>query len=223
MLHPTFFAMALACVLFQGVAGQEIKQEAPKPSQPKLAAELVEMGIADQKYRTILQEALINSSKAQAGDPTAKVDPDLDIADLNEKQAKMDRLNQERLEVIIQEFGWPGKKLVGADASEAAFMIVQHSDLPYQEKYLSLLKEAAKVGDLRASNVALLEDRVLMRQGKKQIYGTQLFSNDSTGGKLVLAPIEEEERVDERRKQVGLPPLREYLKNFGIDYQPKKP
>jgi hypothetical protein len=37
---------------------------------------------------------------------------------------------------------------------------------------------------------------------------------------LVLEPIEDEEHVDRRRAAVGLMPLKEYLKHFGIEYQP---
>ena len=68
----------------------------------------------------------------------------------------------------------------------------------------------------------MLEDRILVRNGKKQVYGTQLHSGPDTGGKLVLAPIEDEEHVDKRRASVGLMPLKEYLKHFGIEYTPPK-
>jgi hypothetical protein len=38
--------------------------------------------------------------------------------------------------------------------------------------------------------------------------------------KLELWPIEDEERVDARRASVGLGPLAEYLKHFGLEYKP---
>jgi len=66
-----------------------------------------------------------------------------------------------------------------------------------------------------------LEDRILMREGKKQIYGTQLHSGPKTNGKLELYPIDDEEHVDERRAIVGLQPLAEYLKQFGMEHKPK--
>lgn len=102
----------------------------------------------------------------------------------------------------------------------AAFLILQHSELPTQEKYLAMFKEAAKSGEARKAEPAMLEDRVLMRQGKKQIYGTQLQSNAESKGKLFVFPIDDELHVDERRSGVGLPPLKEYLKHFGLEYEP---
>ncbi len=78
-----------------------------------------------------------------------------------------------------------------------------------------------KKGEIDASNVALLEDRILVREGKEQIYGTQLKTNERTG-KLELSPIKDEENVDKRRQAVGLPPIAEYLKTFGLQYVPPR-
>jgi hypothetical protein len=41
---------------------------------------------------------------------------------------------------------------------------------------------------------------------------------------LQLEPIEDESNVDERRAKMGLGPLADYLKRFGIEYRkPTKP
>ena len=58
---------------------------------------------------------------------------------------------------------------------------LQHADYAYQKKYYPSVKEAERKKEIDASNVALLEDRILMREGKKQIYGTQLTWNEKTG------------------------------------------
>jgi hypothetical protein len=58
-----------------------------------------------------------------------------------------------------------------------------------------------------------------MREGKKQIYGSQLQQNDK--GAWEFYPIEDEPNVDKRRQAVGLPPLSEYAKQFGFEYHPK--
>jgi hypothetical protein len=83
------------------------------------------------------------------------------------------------------------------------------------------MREAAAKGELAKANLALLEDRVLVRQGKSQIYGSQLRNNPDTK-KMEFYPIEDEAHVDERRSTVGLGPLTEYAKLFGLDYTPKK-
>jgi len=68
----------------------------------------------------------------------------------------------------------------------------------------------------------MLGDRGVVRKGQKQIYGTQVHSGPDTGGKMVLDPIEDEEHVDARRGSVGLMPLKEYLKHFGMEYHPPR-
>jgi Family of unknown function (DUF6624) len=65
--------------------------------------------------------------------------------------------------------------------------------------------------------VALLQDRVLVGEGKPQIYGTQLRWS-ATPGPPVLDSIADEACVDVRRAAVGLDPLAVYLKMLGVSY-----
>ena len=179
-----------------------------------LEAELLKMGADDQKYRGVIDAEAIKMSSTGA----AKASDEFVAA--VKSQNEIDARNIARLEEIIRQYGWPGKSLVGEAAGNAAFLILQHGDLTRQEKYLPLLKKAARKGDARPADAAMLEDRVLVRRGKRQLYGTQVRFGPDTGGKMVLEPIEDEEHVDARRASVGLMPLREYLKHFGIEYQP---
>ena len=181
-----------------------------------LQKELIKMGREDQSYRAKWQEQMIKMS------PAARTAPNNKASALMKKQAQIDRKNITRLAEIIQQYGWPGKSLVGGQASQAAFLILQHAELSQQEKYLPLLKAAAPGVEVNPADVAMLEDRVLVGQGKKQRYGTQVHFGPETGGKWVLLPIEDEESVDERRASVGLGPLAEYLKDFGLEYKPGK-
>ena len=144
-----------------------------------------------------------------------------ELEELWARQAVNDKKNLSRLEEMIKANGWPALSSVGGKASLAAFLILQHADYEHQKKYYPLVKEALKKGEIEASNVALLEDRILVREGKEQIYGTQLKTNESTG-KLELSPIKDEENVDKRRQAVGLPPIAEYLKMFGLQYVPPR-
>src|SRR4030095_3660822 len=50
-----------------------------------------------------------------------------------------------------------------------------------------------------------LEDRVLVGEGKKQLYGSQVVAGPD--GLPRLHPIEDPENVEERRRAIGLPPL----------------
>jgi hypothetical protein len=142
-----------------------------------------------------------------------------EMMELWKVQQPIDEANIKRLVEIIETHGWPGRRLIGDKASTAAFLVLQHADYTYQKKYLPLVRAAAAAGELGPDSLALLEDRVLMNEGKKQIYGTQLQTNDK--GVLELYPIEDEGNVDKRRAEVGLPPLAEYVKHFGLEYHPK--
>jgi outer membrane protein assembly factor BamB len=187
-----------------------LQTKQPSKANDALRVELERMLETDQQGR-----ALSDSVEKQYG-PESK-----EFKELWTKQAEIDKKNVKRLEEIIKQFGLPGKSLVGSNASLAAFLILQHADYEYQKKYFPLVKEAEKKKEIEPSNVALLEDRILMREGKKQIYGTQLARNEKTG-KYELYPIEDEEHADLLRTSVGLPPIAEYLKSFGIEYIPPK-
>jgi hypothetical protein len=140
----------------------------------------------------------------------------------NERQKELDGRNQQRLDEIVKQYGWPKRSVFGEEASGVAFSVVQHAELDYQKKYLPLLKEAVAQKEARESDLAMLEDRILIREGKKQIYGTQVRMNQKTQ-LMELYPIEDEENVDGRRSKVGLEPLAQYVKKaFGMEYTPPK-
>ena len=133
-----------------------------------------------------------------------------------------DDANTERMRAIVRQYGWPGPELVGQDGTEAAFFLVQHADLALQKEMLPLVEKAYKKGELSGPNYALLLDRVLVGEGKRQVYGTQAKRFDEwKDRKPVLEPIEDESNVDKRRAEVGLMPLAEYLELLKQAYFPQ--
>jgi hypothetical protein len=171
----------------------ELKSENLSPERAKAVRDLEAMAVPDQLYR----------GKSITGDlPPEEW----------KKQEEIDTANMKRLAEIIDTFGWPGMRFAGA-ASSTAFLVLQHADHASQRKYLPLLREAVKRHDAVGSELAMLEDRVRVADGKPQLYGTQLANNP-----LRFQPIEDEAHVDERRAGVGLPPLAEYAKMFGLSY-----
>lgn len=74
---------------------------------------------------------------------------------------------------------------------------------------LPSIEEAHRRGDLNGGAVALLTDRVQVKAGHPQIYGTQLSLRD---GRWVLDPVADSATVDTRRKRMGLPLLADYLR-----------
>jgi len=124
------------------------------------------------------------------------------------RMEEVHRRNADRLKAIIAEHGWPGRRLVGEDGAEAAWRILQHAigDPPLQRSGLELLQRAGP-GEVPAWQLAMLEDRIRMFEGRPQVYGTQYDWDEA--GEISPLPVEDPDGVDERRRSVGLGPLDE--------------
>jgi hypothetical protein len=125
------------------------------------------------------------------------------------RMAEVHERNAARLIEIIAEHGWPGRSLAGEDGAEAAWRVLQHAigNPPLQRRGVALLEEAAARGEVPRWQVAYLTDRVRYFEGKPEIYGTQ-YELDADG-ETMPSPIEDPDRVDERRRSVGLGTLEE--------------
>ena len=129
------------------------------------------------------------------------------------RMAAVHHENARRLSAIIDEVGWPVPALVGQDACDAAWLVLQHSigDPAVMRRGLMLFQKEQGHGVSRAQ-VAMLEDRVRTMSGLSQRYGTQFDWNEE--GLLVPREIEDPAGVEERRKAVGLPPLVEKMREM---------
>jgi hypothetical protein len=134
------------------------------------------------------------------------------------RMGTVDADNLTWLKGVVAEHGLPGPELVGPDGAQAAFLLVQHADLEFQQLMLPQVKEAYERRQLPGGSYALLLDRLLIRTGKPQIYGTQTVWQDHV---LVVQPIDDPEHVDERRAKLGLVPLAEYLRGINETYRTK--
>lgn len=124
--------------------------------------------------------------------------------------------NLAKVKNIINNYGWIGPTKIGEQGSSTIFLVIQHADSLTQASYLPVMRVAVKKGDARSQDLALLEDRVLTKQGKEQLYGSQIRI-DSTG-KYSFFPIKDEANVNKRRLKMGLGPLEDYAKYFGLEY-----
>lgn len=132
---------------------------------------------------------------------------------INEK----DSVNLIKVKAILDEYGWLGADVIGRQGNSTLFLVIQHSDLATQEKYLPMMREAVKNGKAQGSGLALLEDRVALRQGKRQIYGSQIGRDPETQ-QYYISPLEDPDNVDKRRAEVGLGPLADYVSRWKIKW-----
>ena len=125
-----------------------------------------------------------------------------------------DSINLLKVKKIIDSLGWPGPDTLGEHGSRTLFLVIQHSDQQTQEQYLPIMRAAAEKGNASKSALALLEDRIALAQGKRQLYGSQVAR--SKDGKYYVMPLHNPDSVDIRRHSMGLGTLYYYLKNWDI-------
>lgn len=195
ILTKSVFVLFLAINLTSAF-GQE--KESAEVQYPDIQQEIMLMYESDQGVR----EKAVKMFKESDGEPDMKAFMALKI-----EQDSIDEANTSRLQGIISEIGWPGPDKVGEKAQKAAFLIVQHSSHEFQEEMLPIIKKQYELGKIEGQSYALLLDRVLVKNEKPQVYGTQL---DMQGGDLTFHPIEDSVNVDKRRAEMGMPPLAEY-------------
>ena len=126
-----------------------------------------------------------------------------------------DSINLIKVKKILDEHGWLGVDIVGDQGNRTLFLVIQHADIKTQEQYLPMMREAAKNGNAISSDLALLEDRVALRNGEKQIYGSQI-GRDQTTGEYYVLPLIDPDNVDIRRAEVGLGLIKDYVSRWEI-------
>lgn len=130
------------------------------------------------------------------------------------RMAKVDKENTAWLKATTQKIGWIDCIRFGAEAANTAFLIVQHSgDAGLMAAALPEIEKDVKAKRLPDGQAyALLYDRLQLKRGGKQRYGSQIGANDS--GEMVVLLLEDRTKVDDYRKELGMPPLSVYLSTF---------
>lgn len=123
---------------------------------------------------------------------------------LARKTLMTDSLNLVLVDKILSQHGFPRKEQVGDFGNQAAWLVFQHADLDHQKRFLPQMEAAVSRGDIAPLYLALLRDRIDVREGRPQRYGTQI------DGKGNLAPLLDASRVNKWRQEVGLPPIEQF-------------
>lgn len=129
---------------------------------------------------------------------------------------RLNEMNYTEMQEIVQEHGWPTYDMVGDLAADALLLVVNHHpDAEVRKHYLPKIKAACEAGQGSCVEYAKIHDRILVDEGKPQLYGMQFRYNDQNS--LEPFPVKDPELVDKRRTAIGLEPLADYLKRR-IDY-----
>ena len=129
----------------------------------------------------------------------------------NQIDPAIDHANLEIITSLIEKCGIPTLEEVNNVQMSAIWLVLQHAHPEYQSKYIPLLEKSAENGDIEWSAIALMKDRALMHNGEPQIYGSQVVNDE-------LYELVEPEYVDQKREEIGMEPLKDYLNRFGIEF-----
>lgn len=123
------------------------------------------------------------------------------------------------LEEILNEHGYPGYDHIGKDGEKNYWLMVQHCDFDpeFQTQVLEALQAQVQKDNANARNFGLLKDRVQLNTGQKQIYGTQVTYVQKTG-QAIPKPLLDSINVNERRAELGFPPIEVYLNQMTISH-----
>jgi len=174
--------------------------------RPDLALKLLDMKMKDQAYYSLIDYS--NNKEAIR---------------FWEIKDSLNSINLLLLDSITKNSGWPKKSDVGEYPAVAAFLVVQHSDLNSQKTYLPYLKKAVRQHEARKQDLALLIDRIKIRENKKQIYGSQIsYDNKTNKNFFDYSKLRNPSKINSRRKKMGLEPIEDYLKYDQIIWDYKK-
>ncbi len=193
---------AAGCVAISGALGVEHAHATAAPANAldvSLRDKLIAMLEADQAARQVVVDLMKNDADPQSANVRRA---HAAVNDVDEK-------NTQHLVQLIERHGWPTSARVGQEGANAAFIIAQHAthDPAFQKRYLEFLEQEYRTRGVAGQAVALLSDRIRLREGKPQRYGTQAVIRN---GQLVFPGLEDRQAVDARRAEFGLPPLAEY-------------
>ena len=179
------------------------------PDIINLSVELEAMFDNDQYYRKQFSNEL-----AECGQNSDK------LGEFYQLSEETDSINSIKVDAILSEYGWPNQDIISRKANEAIFLVIQHSSLNYQKKLLPLVNQAYFEGKIGGQQMALLKDRISVRESGYQIYGSQI-ENISTN-EYSLYPLRYPNKIDSLRQIMGLEPLQDYLSRWNLIWDIKK-
>lgn len=165
---------------------------------------LCELHERDQQIRHELmrvQRAFIAEQRAELVDS---------IVMLVEEEERTDSLNRVVVDSLLQN-GWP--EGLSEQSNQTIWLIIDHGDVEYQERYLPLIEQQAMRGIISLADYATLSDRVNVRRQRPQRYGTQTGYTQRDGETFTYVyPIEDIAKLDSLRLSVGLDSMHIYLR-----------
>lgn len=173
--------------------------------------ELLARAADDQEVRRAVTESGLVGDPVRPGHPRHG-----EFLELVGRLSEVDQRNRQWFRERVAAYGWPRASEVGRDAAEAAWLLAQHADADpaFQRQCLDLL-QALPDGEVDPARLAMLTDRVMLKESGVQRYGTQWIGRD---GGWFPQPLEDPDEVENLRRSVGLDTLEENRRRMADFY-----
>lgn len=129
----------------------------------------------------------------------------------NNVAEKNHAVNEVKVKQLIDEYGWLSEEIIGEQGSRTLCNVIQHSDNEVRIAYLPMMKTAVLEKKLQPWFLMRAQDRIATEANELQVYGGQIKYYPETKTFNVW-PILDPENVDKRRAEIGLEPMKEFLK-----------
>lgn len=187
-----------ACVIVAGAAGAQKNCKEPDPKAPWLVAQRASFKETtwsnDSLRRGLMSDAYFNGKlEPNYG---AEVHGHDQVAARGEGMAYLKRV------AAVRGSPWPNRSAVGAAGVRAVYLLALR-DTALLRVALHRMMEGGPDEALK-SDVAVMEDYLRLRAGRKQLYGTHMAL---VNGRFTPLAIEDSAHVDLRREAADLPPL----------------
>jgi hypothetical protein len=169
-------------------------------------AEIVDAVIFDLEYRALLLDLGQRDQALRTGLASCVRQPTAEQPPCFQRMRETDADQMAELHALLWSRGWPLASRVGEDAAFSAFLVIQHANSGVQAAALPAVAVSVWQGELKPVALALLTDRLLTRAGRAQRYGTQSMRWPHWPVTVRL-PVLEPEKLDERRRALGLSPI----------------
>jgi hypothetical protein len=157
-----------------------------------------------------IEELTIESIKLRQ-----QVNPESENIELIKEMKMLDSTLLHKVTLFLNEYGWKSKKEIGELANMGLFLAIQHSSTKQMESFKEIVERAYQEDKIEKSSYALYVDRLKVRNGLPQIYGTQYYYDEKLAS-LRFNEIEDFENINKRRKKVGLAKIEKYAKQNNI-------
>lgn len=165
-----------------------LAREAALPLATSDAERLIRLGAIDQSFRLQLHKLKLDGLTPELVKAA--------FAAIAARAKPIDQRNRDAVMGMLPEEGWFSIAAYRKEAAEAAFHIINHADADAQRQVLPAIERMALRGEADPTNFATMYDKLQIKLGLPQRYGTQFVCVDH---RRELYRLEDPARVEALR------------------------